>query len=172
MSTKRLSYERTGESSGERLDRHWDELLQELRLVQTGTQILFAFLLGIAFQNQFHTADEFTHGIYACTLIAAALAVSLFLAPVAFHRFLYREGLRDRLIIITDRSARAGMALLVASLCGGVLIALDVVLPRLAATALVIVLLVWFLALWLALPAYVRHKRDVPGDMDEEASNS
>lgn len=163
MISKRLSYQRDDESSGERLDRHWNELLQELRLVQTGTQILFAFLLGIAFQNQFHTADRFTHAVYGCTLLAAAVAVSLFLAPVAFHRFLYREGLRDRLIIITDRLVRAGMVFLVASVGGGVLIALDVVLPRLAATALVGVLLGWFCVLWLVLPAYVRHKRDVPG---------
>jgi hypothetical protein len=152
-----VAYERDDESSGERLDRHWNELLQELRLVQTGTQILFAFLLGIAFQNQFHTADGFTHLVYACTLIAAALAVALFLAPVAVHRVLYRQRLRDRLVTTTDRLARGGMALLVVSMCGGVLIALDVVLPRPAAVAIVAGVLVWFVTLWIALPAYIRH---------------
>ncbi|MFI5695861.1 DUF6328 family protein [Kribbella sp. NPDC051586] len=45
-------YNREEEDSGERLDRHWDELLQELRLAQTGTQILFAFLLSIAFHHR------------------------------------------------------------------------------------------------------------------------
>ncbi|GAA1121667.1 DUF6328 family protein [Kribbella jejuensis] len=153
-----LTYERDGETSGERLDRHWSELLQELRLVQTGTQILFAFLLGIAFQSQFHTTDEFTHGVYACTLTAAALAVVLFLAPVAFHRALYRQGLRDRLVKISDRLARGGMTFLVLSICGGLLIALDVVLPRAAAVVVVIGVLLWFVAFWLVLPAYVRHK--------------
>jgi hypothetical protein len=152
-----VAYERDDESSGERLDRHWNELLQELRLVQTGTQILFAFLLGIAFQNQFHAADGFTHLVYACTLIAAALAVALFLAPVAVHRVLYRQRLRDRLVTTTDRLARGGMGLLVVSMCGGVLIALDVVLPRSAAVAIVAGVLVWFVALWIALPAYIRH---------------
>ncbi|MFF0267190.1 DUF6328 family protein [Kribbella sp. NPDC004536] len=153
-----LTYERDGETSGERLDRHWNELLQELRLVQTGTQILFAFLLGIAFQNQFHTTDGFTHAVYACTLTAAALAVVLFLAPVAFHRFLYQQGMRDRLVTIADRLARGGMAFLVASICGGLLIALDVVLPRGAAVAVVAGVLLWFVAFWLAIPAYVRHR--------------
>ncbi|HZX07599.1 DUF6328 family protein [Kribbella sp.] len=151
-------YERDDETSGERLDRHWNELLQELRLVQTGTQILFAFLLGIAFQNQFHTTDGFTHVVYACTLIAAAIAVMLFLAPVAFHRFLYQQGLRDRLLVIADRLARGGMAFLVVSICGGLLIALDVVLPRGAAAAVVAGVLAGFLAFWLAIPAYVRHR--------------
>jgi hypothetical protein len=159
MSSDPQAYERDGESSGERLDRHWNELLQELRLMQTGTQILFAFLLGIAFQNQFHAADGFTHAVYACTLIAAALAVALFLAPVALHRMLYRQQLRDRLVTTTDRLARGGMALLVVSMCGGVLIALDVVLPRPAAVAIVVAVLIWFVTLWLALPAYIRHNR-------------
>ncbi|MDX2967822.1 DUF6328 family protein [Kribbella solani] len=96
--------------------RHWNELLQELRLVQTGTQILFAFLLGIAFQNRFGDTDDFTHVVYACTLVAAAMAVALFLAPVAFHRVLYRQGLRDRLVVITDRLARAGIAFLLVAI--------------------------------------------------------
>lgn len=158
MGSDSLAYERNGESSGERLDRHWNELLQELRLMQTGTQILFAFLLGIAFQAQFHTADAFTHAVYTGTLIASALAVALFLAPVALHRLLYQQGLRDQLVNITHRLTSAGMTFLVASMCGGVLIALDVVLPRGAALAVVGGVLVWFLAFWLAIPAYVRHK--------------
>jgi hypothetical protein len=153
-----LRYDRDDESSGERLDRHWNELLQELRLMQTGTQILFAFLLGIAFQNQFHTADAFTHDIYACTLVCAALAVALFLAPVALHRGLYQQGLRDRLVPIAHRLAHVGMAFLVLSICGGVLIALDVVMPRAGAVAVVAGVLVWFVALWLVIPAYVRRK--------------
>ncbi|WP_202873426.1 DUF6328 family protein [Kribbella capetownensis] len=152
-----LTYERDGETSGERLDRHWNELLQELRLAQTGTQILFAFLLAIGFQSKFHTADQFTHAVYAGTLIASALAVALFLAPVAFHRMLYQLGLRDRLVTIADRLACAGLVFLVAAICGGVLIALDVVLPRLAAIVLVAAVLAWFVAFWLAIPTYIRH---------------
>jgi hypothetical protein len=152
-------YDREDEDSGKKLDRHWNELLQELRLAQTGTQILFAFLLGIAFQNQFHSADAFTHNVYACTLIASALAVALFLAPVAFHRVLYRQGMRDRLVTIADRLTRAGLVCLVAAICGGVLIALDVVLARPLAIILVCLVLAWFVAFWLAIPAYVRHLR-------------
>ncbi|GAA1566503.1 DUF6328 family protein [Kribbella hippodromi] len=154
-----LGYQRKDEDSGERLDRHWNELLQELRLVQTGTQILFAFLLGIAFQNRFDTTDDFTHVVYACTLVAAALAVALFLAPVAFHRVLYRQGLRDRLVVITDRLARAGMAFLVVAICGGVLIALDVALPRTVSVVIVAGVLLWFVVFWVLIPAWVRRNR-------------
>ncbi|WP_350275533.1 DUF6328 family protein [Kribbella sp. HUAS MG21] len=158
MGSDTLGYERNGESSGERLDRHWNELLQELRLMQTGTQILFAFLLGIAFQAPFHSADDFTHGVYTGTLIAAALAVALFLAPVALHRLLYQQGMRDQLVNIAHRLTSAGMAFLIASMCGGVLIALDVVLPRGAALVVVGAVLVWFVVFWALIPAYVRHK--------------
>ena len=62
-------YSRPDEDPGERLDRQWNELLQELRLAQTGTQILFAFLLSIAFQKRFQDADAFTYGVYAVTLL-------------------------------------------------------------------------------------------------------
>ncbi|MET9271492.1 DUF6328 family protein [Kribbella sp. NPDC003557] len=158
MEFDQVTYKRDDESSGERLDRHWSELLQELRLAQTGTQILFAFLLGIAFQSQFHSADAFTHVMYAATLVAAALAAAFFLAPVALHRALYGLGLRDRLVTVTDRLARAGMTLLVASMSGGVLIALDVVLPRPLAGVTVGGVLIVFVSLWLVLPAYVKHK--------------
>lgn len=158
MGSDALSYERNGESSGERLDRHWNELLQELRLMQTGTQILFAFLLGIAFQGPFHGADDFTHRVYAGTLIASALAVALFLAPVALHRLLYQQGMRDQLVQIAHWLTRAGMGFLVLAICGGVLIALDVVLSRGVALAVVAGVLVWFLVFWLVIPAYVLHK--------------
>ena len=149
------AYRREEEDSGEQLDRHWNELLQELRLAQTGTQILFAFLLGIAFQNQFHTADLFTHDVYAGTLVASALAVALFLAPVSLHRITYRRKVRDRLVVVSDRLARAGLVFLVIAICGGVLIALDVVMSRPAAIIVVAVVLAWFVTFWLVIPAYV-----------------
>src|SRR5689334_16549867 len=109
MPRSNARYTREDEDSGERLDRHWSELLQELRLAQTGTQILFAFLLGIGFQSHFQASDQFTHLVYAGTLIASALAVGLFLAPVSLHRIVHRQGLRDRMVVITDRLAQLGL---------------------------------------------------------------
>jgi hypothetical protein len=150
------SYSRDDEDKGEQLDRHWNELLQELRLAQTGTQILFAFLLGIAFQNRFQDADAFTHDVYAGTLVAAALAVALFLAPVSFHRIVFQQKLRDRLVPIAHHLASAGLVFLIAAMCGGVLIALDVVLSRTVAIVIVAIVLAWFIVFWYVLPAYVR----------------
>ena len=149
-------YQRRDEDEGERLDRHWNELLQELRLAQTGTQILFAFLLSIAFTNRFQDADAFTHDVFAGTLIASALAMGLFLAPVSFHRIVFQRRLRDRMIPIAGRMAIGGLLFLVVAICGGVLLALDVVLSRTAAIVVVAVVLAWFIGFWYVLPTYVR----------------
>jgi amino acid transporter len=163
--TDNVPYSRRNEDAGERLDRQWGELLQELRLAQTGTQILFAFLLGIAFQSAFQSADAFTHHVYAVTLIASALAVGLFLAPVSFHRIVYRHKLRDRMLPIASRMAVAGLAFLVLALTGGVLLATDVVLSRPVAILLTSIVLLWFVVFWYAIPEWVR--RSTPSGTGE-----
>ena len=96
------------ESAAERHDRHWNELLQELRLAQTGTQILFAFLLAIAFTQPFRDDDRFTHVLFAITLVATAMATGLLLAPVSFHRMVYQRRMRDRMIPLAGRMAAGG----------------------------------------------------------------
>jgi Family of unknown function (DUF6328) len=148
-------YERD-EDEDERLDRHWAELLQELRLVQTGTQILFAFLLTIAFSQPFRQADRFTELVFAGTLVTAAIALGLFLAPVSFHRIVFRKKLRDKLIPMAGRLTEVGLVFLLAALAGGMLIALDVVFRRGLAISVVSAVVVLYLLLWYALPAAVR----------------
>jgi hypothetical protein len=149
------------EDKGEQLDRHWNELLQELRLAQTGTQILFAFLLSIAFTVPFERADAFTHGVFAATLIMTGLAMGLLLAPVSFHRIVFQRRLRDKMIPIAGNFATAGLAFLVAAIAGGLLLALDVALTRPWAIAIVAVVLVWFVVFWYVIPVFVRssHRR-------------
>lgn len=149
-------YTRPREDEGERLDRQWNELLQELRLAQTGTQILFAFLLSIAFQQRFQDADAFTHAVFAGTLVTTAMAMGLFLAPVSFHRIVFQQKIRDRMIPIADKLAAAGLVFLVAAIAGGLLLAIDVVLSRTAAVIVDAVVLVCFLLLWYVLPAWVK----------------
>jgi uncharacterized protein DUF6328 len=149
-------YNRNAEDERERLDRHWNELLQELRLAQTGTQILFAFLLSIAFTNRFQDADAFTHDVFAGTLIASALAMGLFLAPVSFHRIVFQRRLRDRMIPIAHHLAGGGLAFLLLAIGGGVLLAIDVVMPRAAAVVCVAAVLAWFIVFWYLVPAYIR----------------
>ncbi|MFG1813339.1 DUF6328 family protein [Kribbella sp. NPDC049174] len=156
MTEPEAGYHRDGENEAKKLDRHWAELLQELRLAQTGTQILFAFLLTIAFQAKFQEADAFTHDVYAVTLIASALAVGLFLAPVSFHRLVYRQKLRDRMLPIAGHMTSAGLVFLIVAIAGGVLLALDAVLSRTVALVIVALVIVWFVVFWYVIPAWVR----------------
>jgi hypothetical protein len=152
-----MSYERD-EDKSEQLDRHWLELLQELRLAQTGTQILFAFLLTIAFTQPFQGSDRFTHTVFALTLVTSAIAMALFLAPVAFHRMVYRMKLRDRMIPIADKLTVLGLTFLLLAIAGGLLLALDVTLRRGTAIGIVVAIAVLFVALWFLLPAWVRRQ--------------
>src|SRR5689334_19894510 len=80
------------ETEAERLDRNWTEMLQELRVTQTGTQILTGFLLTIPFQQRFAELDDTQRGIYLVLVAFAALATILALAPVSLHRALFRQG--------------------------------------------------------------------------------
>lgn len=148
-------YERD-EDEDERLDRHW----AELRLVQTGTQILFAFLLTIAFSQPFRSADRFTELVFAGTLVTAAIALALFLAPVSFHRIVFRKKLRDQLIVFSGRLTEIGLVFLLAALAGGMVIALDVVFGRTIAMGIVAIMVVLFLVLWYVIPSIVRRSAD------------
>ena len=144
------------ESEAESLDRHWQELLQELRVAQAGAQILFAFLLTIAFTQPFREADEVTHRVYAVTLVLAALATALLIGPVPLHRLLFRQRLRDRMVAIAGHMASGGLFLLMLAMAGGVFMALDAALSRTTAVIIVIAVIVWFVVLWYVLPVAVR----------------
>ncbi len=150
------TYTREGESKAESLDRHWQELLQELRVAQAGTQILFAFLLTIAFTQPFREADDLTHRVYAVTLITASLATALLIGPVPFHRMVFRQRLRDRMVTIAGRMASGGLFLLMLSMAGGLFLALDVALNRTMAAIIVSAALGWYVLFWYVLPLYVR----------------
>src|SRR3954467_15396100 len=80
------------ETELERCDRNLVELLQEVRVAQTGVQVLFAFLLAVAFTPRFAQASEFERIDYFVTLIASGAAAMLLIAPTAYHRLLFRLG--------------------------------------------------------------------------------
>lgn len=158
-------YSRRGESEAVRLDRNYSELLQELRVAQTGVQILFAFLLGIAFQTRFATIEPYQRGIYIVTLISAACAAIMLIAPVAIHRLLFRRHQKDELVILTARLAAAGLVFLALAILSAVLFVLDVVVNLsmgIAITAVLALLIIW---LWYALPYDVR-RRHPSRDLD------
>jgi len=147
------------ESQTERIYRDWNELLQELRVAQTGVQILTAFLLTLPFQAAFKDLSDSRVYVYVGVLLSAMLSILLLLSPVALHRALFRRGLRPWLVEAANLFSRGGLVLLVAANVGAVWLVLDVVLG-VAAASIAAALLAGFTTIgWLVLPAWVLKER-------------
>jgi O-antigen/teichoic acid export membrane protein len=148
------------ESDAHRLDRNYAELLQELRVAQTGVQILFAFLLTISFQQRFPTLNATQRGLYVATLVCAAVAAALFIAPVAMHRVMFRRHLKDELVSYTGRLAAVGLVFLALAMLGSVLLIVDFVSGAVAGAIITALLACLFAWLWYLLPS--RWNSDAP----------
>ncbi|NKX50657.1 sodium:proton antiporter, partial [Arthrobacter deserti] len=83
------------ESFEEKLDRNWNELLQELRVMQTGAQIITAFLMTLPFQSRFEDLEDYQVGLYIALLVFSALMTGVIMAPVAIHRQLFGLHVKD-----------------------------------------------------------------------------
>ncbi len=151
-------YSRRGESTAERLDRNYNELLQELRVAQAGVQILFAFLLSLAFTQRFGQANSFQRTTYVVTLLFAAGAAALLIAPVAFHRIVFRQRQKDDLVDASNRLALGGLGMLLVAMVGAVLLILDVVLGGSRALLLTAAVAAWFVGFWVVLPLTRRER--------------
>ncbi|MGX5658013.1 DUF6328 family protein [Geodermatophilus nigrescens] len=160
-SAARSAQER-GETLDQLLDRNLAELLQELRVAITGVQVLFAFLLGLAFTARFRELDDVQLTVYTVTLLATALATVVLIAPVSFHRLVFRRRRKAALIRVADRMLLAGLALLVLAISSGVLLILDVVLGRWAGVLGGGAVLLVGLVTWYALPLAARRHEATP----------
>jgi hypothetical protein len=157
MSEEREHYVRD-ESDAARLDRNYSEQLQELRVAQAGVQILFAFLLGIAFQQRFESITDFQRHLYVGTLICTAVATALFIAPVAVHRVMFRRNLKDELVDFTGRVAVAGLVFLALAMLGALLLIVDLVVGPITAGITTGLIATLFGYLWYVLPVRWRNR--------------
>src|SRR3954449_3059267 len=132
------------EDQSERLTRNFNELLQELRVTQTGVQILTGFLLTLPFTDRFRTLDAVQRGAYLGILCGSVIATGLIIAPVAFHRMLFRHGQRKWLVTAATRAARAGLVSLALTTSGVVWLVFDLVAGRTLASVAGAISLVFF----------------------------
>jgi hypothetical protein len=144
------------ETETERLDRNWDEILQETRVVQTGTQILMGFLLAIAFQQRFAELDGYQVAVYLVLVGFAVLATILALTPVSMHRSLFRRRAKKRLVETGNRLLLGTLATVLVTLAGTALLIFDIVAGHPAGFAAGAAVLVVGGAVWFALPAFSR----------------
>ncbi len=146
--------ERPGESPAERADRNFNDLLQELRVTQTGVQILFAFLLTLVFQQRFTELDRFAVIVYVVTVVFCVAASIFLIAPVALHRAMFRLGRKSEVVEGSAKQAKIGMVLLAVALVGATLLALDVALPRWLALGIACGIGFTLLTVWYVVPAF------------------
>ncbi|WP_369244944.1 DUF6328 family protein [Streptomyces sp. R41] len=140
----------------ERADRNFAELLQELRVTQTGVQILFAFLLTLAFTQRFPSLDTVQRATYVTTLLLSMLAAALFTAPAALHRALFQQNVKPVIVRVSSRLAHIGLYVLMLAFTGSVLLVVDVTLGRGAGIAAGAGTLAVCLGLWGLLPRLVQ----------------
>jgi Family of unknown function (DUF6328) len=161
-----------GERPPERADRNMVEMLQELRVAQTGVQILFAFLLSLSFTQRFADIDDFQRWTYVVTLLLTTLTTGLLVAPAAIHRMLFGRGVKAITVRIGHRLFVAGLAALALTLVGALLLVLDVSVGRSFAVWASVLSGVGLIGLWFVVPLPVRARNEhalhgAPGD-DEE----
>jgi hypothetical protein len=142
---------RSEEDEGERLDRELIELLNELRVVMPGVQVLFGFLLTVPFQQRFAEVSAFQRDVYFVTLLLTAASAAFLMAPSAFHRMTFREGQKPYLIALGTRQVIAGMVLLALAMNGVLLLLTDVLFHSLTVAVTVTATSALYAWLWFGL---------------------
>jgi uncharacterized membrane protein YiaA len=149
-----------GETANERADRNWNELLQELRVLQTGTQILTGFLLALAFQPAFADLSEAERTFYLVLVVLAALSAIIALAPVALHRMVFQRGVKPTVVFYGHAALITALITVSLLLVGVVAFVFDVVLGDGAAWIAGGVLGMAIGVAWLAVPSLLRARRE------------
>lgn len=147
------------ESANERADRNWDELMQELRVMQTGTQVLSGFLLAVAFQPRFTEMDQLQGALYIVLVVLAALATILSLTPVGLHRMLFGTRRKPELVRFASRIVKVALVVIGVLSVGVTTLIVDFTLSRGAAVVTIVLGTIIVTGLWAALPQVVRRAR-------------
>lgn len=150
------------ETDTERLDRNWTDLLQELRVAQTGVQLLTGLLLTVPFQQRFPTLPEHARVVYLVTTSLSVAATVLLIAPVGMHRVLFRRHARRLLVSIGQGCAVGGLGLLGLAVTGVVLLIFDTVAGTTAGIVAAGCAFVLFSSLWGVVPLILRRSDTAP----------
>jgi hypothetical protein len=148
------------ESFEEKLDRNWNELLQELRVMQTGAQIITAFLMTLPFQSRFEDLDGYQVGLYITLLAFSVLMTGLILAPVAIHRKLFGLHVKDSTVAQGHRIVKLAVLGIGLMATGCVAFIVDVVAGDTLALGIGGPVLVIMLALLWLLPWLLKRSAD------------
>jgi len=159
------------ETPAERADRNFDDLLQELRVAQTGVQILFAFLLTLTFTQRFPTLQTAQKALYAVTIGVSACAMAFLVGPVAIHRLTFRHRVKEQVLQVSHRMSLVGLFLMGIAVACSVFLTCWTGLGTLWALAVTAVAILALGVAWLALPLWVR-AGGATQDRDDEPHGS
>ncbi|MFE0704186.1 DUF6328 family protein [Streptomyces sp. NPDC058872] len=146
------------ETEEERADRRWQELIQEIRVAQTGVQILLGFLLTVVFTPKFQGLEQTDKAIYIVTIVLGSLATGALIGPVAFHRIVSGRRIKPQTVTWASRLTFTGLVLLLATLTSALFLVLRVVTHAPYVPWLVAGVLAWYLICWFVLPLWVRFR--------------
>lgn len=154
-------YERD-ESDAARLDRNWDEVLQELRVVQTGVQLLSGFLLTLPFSDRFTDLDTAQVSLYLAIVLVSALAVGVTLVPIGVHRRVFQQHVKDRVVATGHVLSQVVIALLALIIVGITTLIFSVVISWSAALVVAIVAAAVLVLLLVVVPLLIARRNARP----------
>jgi hypothetical protein len=143
-----------GESPKERVDRELIELLNGLRVILPGVQVLMAFLLTVPFSSGASRITSTERSVYFVTVLLTATAIACLAAPAAYHRVRFREGDKERMLFTSNVYAIVGLALLALAMTGVVFLITSVLFDNSLAVVVAIFVLATFGALWFGIPLW------------------
>ena len=149
------------ETTAKRDDRNLGELIQELRVAGLGVQVLFGFLLSLPFTTRFVQLSTAQRDLYLTSVILAAVATTLLIGPVAYHRLVFRRGLKERLVRFANVLAIVGLAAVGGSVLAAVLLVTWYVGGALAGGVITALVGVMLLGLWFTVPIISRYDRSL-----------
>jgi hypothetical protein len=147
------------ESSAARRNRNWTEILQELRVVQTGVQLLTAFLLALPFQSRFATLSDGQEWLYLVVVALAIVATGLLITPVSLHRAMFRKKEKETLVVVANRLAQAGLAVFAVTVAGVAVLIFDVTKGFPAGLVAGVLTFALFGTLWVVAPIAIHSKQ-------------
>lgn len=147
-----MSGQEQDETDKERVDRELKEMLEELRVMIPGAEVLFAFLLGVAFTSRFADVTQLQREVYFGVLVVTAAATALLIAPAAHHRLTFRDGDKERLLVTGTRLTLAALVLLLFAISGVVFLVANLLYTTLVSVVAAAALLLWFGWFWFLLP--------------------
>ncbi|MFE3168557.1 DUF6328 family protein [Streptomyces sp. NPDC059224] len=146
------------ESEEERADRMWGDLIQEVRVAQTGVQILFGFLLTVVFQQKYADLSDVDRTIYIVTVVLGAAATGALIGPVSLHRLLAGRRVKPQAVRLASRLTQTGLFLLLTTMASALVLILRVATGGSDVTWVVAAVVAWYLVCWYGLPLWSRHR--------------